>query len=50
MSQSIAPEAGLSGSQSVDRALGLLSLIGREPADGLPLGEIVSGDEGVILC
>ncbi|WP_377849013.1 IclR family transcriptional regulator [Bosea sp. UC22_33] len=37
------PEAGLSGSQSVDRALGLLSLIGREPADGLPLGEIVSG-------
>lgn len=43
MSHSIAPEAGLSGSQSVDRALGLLSLIGREPADGLPLGEIVSG-------
>ncbi|TQI73551.1 IclR family transcriptional regulator [Bosea sp. AK1] len=38
-----APEAGLSGSQSVDRALGLLSLIGREPAEGLPLGEIVSG-------
>lgn len=37
------PEAGLSGSQSVDRALGLLSLIGREPAEGLPLGEIVSG-------
>lgn len=36
-------EAGLSGSQSVDRALGLLSLIGREPAEGLPLGEIVSG-------
>lgn len=43
MPQSIAPEAGLSGSQSVDRALGLLSLIGREPADGLPLGEIVAG-------
>lgn len=37
-----APGAGLSGSQSVDRALGLLSLIGREPALGLPLGEIVS--------
>jgi DNA-binding IclR family transcriptional regulator len=36
------PEVGLSGSQSVDRALGLLSLIGREPAKGLPLGEIVS--------
>ena len=43
MPQSFAPEAGLSGSQSVDRALGLLSLIGREPADGLPLGEIVTG-------
>ncbi|WP_441472953.1 IclR family transcriptional regulator [Bosea sp. RAF48] len=43
MPQSSAPEAGLSGSQSVDRALGLLSLIGREPAEGLPLGEIVSG-------
>jgi DNA-binding IclR family transcriptional regulator len=41
--QNSAPEAGLSGSQSVDRALGLLSLIGREPADGMPLGEIVSG-------
>jgi len=41
--QSLAPEAGLSGSQSVDRALGLLSLIGREPADGLPLSEIVAG-------
>lgn len=35
--------AEMSGSQSVDRALGLLSLIGREPAEGLPLGEIVSG-------
>lgn len=34
--------AELSGSQSVDRALGLLSLIGREPAQGLPLGEIVA--------
>ena len=31
-----------SGSQSVDRALRLLSLIGREPAGGLPLGEIVT--------
>ncbi|CAH1670893.1 IclR family transcriptional regulator [Hyphomicrobiales bacterium] len=41
--QNSVPEAGLSGSQSVDRALGLLSLIGREPAEGLPLGEIVSG-------
>ncbi|WP_293800591.1 IclR family transcriptional regulator [uncultured Bosea sp.] len=41
--QNSAPEAGLSGSQSVDRALGLLSLIGREPAEGMPLGEIVSG-------
>lgn len=41
--QNSVPQAGLSGSQSVDRALGLLSLIGREPADGLPLGEIVSG-------
>ncbi|MCU4178034.1 IclR family transcriptional regulator [Bosea sp. BH3] len=40
---SLAAGAGLSGSQSVDRALGLLSLIGREPADGLPLGEIVYG-------
>ena len=29
--QNSMPEAGLSGSQSVDRALGLLSLIGREP-------------------
>nr|WP_244492922.1 IclR family transcriptional regulator [Bosea sp. Root670] len=43
MPPNFAPEAGLSGSQSVDRALGLLSLIGREPAEGLPLGEIVSG-------
>lgn len=41
--QNSAPDAGLSGSQSVDRALGLLSLIGREPTEGLPLGEIVSG-------
>lgn len=41
--QNSVPGAGLSGSQSVDRALGLLSLIGREPAEGLPLGEIVSG-------
>lgn len=35
--------AGLSGSQSVDRALRLLALIGREPAGGLPLAEIVTG-------
>ena len=35
--------AGMSGSQSVDRALRLLALIGREPAGGLPLAEIVSG-------
>ena len=41
--QNAASGAGLSGSQSVDRALGLLSLIGREPAEGLPLGEIVTG-------
>jgi len=35
--------AGASGSQSVDRALRLLALIGREPAGGLPLAEIVTG-------
>ncbi|MDP3256622.1 helix-turn-helix domain-containing protein, partial [Bosea sp. (in: a-proteobacteria)] len=35
--------AGLSGSQSVDRALQLLALVGREPAGGLPLAEIVVG-------
>jgi len=40
---SLAAGVALSGSQSVDRALGLLSLIGREPAEGLPLGEIVLG-------
>ena len=34
--------AEVSGSQSVDRALRLLALIGREPAGGLPLSEIVS--------
>ena len=34
--------AGMSGSQSVDRALRLLALIGREPAGGLPLSEIVA--------
>lgn len=34
--------AGSSGSQSVDRALRLLALIGREPAGGLPLAEIVT--------
>ena len=33
--------ADLSGSQSVDRALRLLALIGREPASGLPLSEVV---------
>ncbi|HEV7256741.1 MAG TPA: IclR family transcriptional regulator [Bosea sp. (in: a-proteobacteria)] len=33
----------MSGSQSVDRALRLLALIGREPAGGLPLTEIVAG-------
>lgn len=33
--------ADLQGSQSVDRALRLLALVGREPAGGLPLGEIV---------
>lgn len=32
----------ISGAQSVDRALRLLALIGREPAGGLPLSEIVS--------
>lgn len=35
--------AGMSGSQSVDRALRLLALIGREPAGGMPLAEIVTG-------
>ena len=35
--------AAMSGSQSVDRALRLLALIGREPAGGLPLAEVVSG-------
>ncbi len=39
--QASGPRADLSGSQSVDRALRLLALIGREPAGGLPLGEIV---------
>ncbi|OYX00307.1 MAG: hypothetical protein B7Z14_09445, partial [Bosea sp. 32-68-6] len=34
----------MSGSQSVDRALQLLALIGREPAGGLPLVEIVAQD------
>lgn len=34
--------AELSGAQSVDRALALLTLIGRERADGLPLGEVVA--------
>jgi len=35
--------AGGSGSQSVDRALRLLALIGREPTGGLPLSEVVTG-------
>ncbi|CAN7308903.1 IclR family transcriptional regulator [Bosea sp. LjRoot90] len=35
------PTPDLSGSQSVDRALRLLSLVGRETASGLPLSEIV---------
>lgn len=43
MAPSTEPRAGLSGSQSVDRALRLLALIGREPAGGLPLAEIVAG-------
>lgn len=34
-------QADLQGSQSVDRALRLLALVGREPAGGLPLSEIV---------
>jgi len=38
----IGSRADASGSQSVDRALRLLSLIGREPAGGLPLNVIVS--------
>lgn len=39
---SSASRAELSGSQSVDRALALLALIGREPAAGLPLSDIVA--------
>lgn len=35
------PTPDLSGSQSVDRALRLLALVGRETASGLALGEIV---------
>ncbi|WP_332689441.1 IclR family transcriptional regulator [Bosea sp. (in: a-proteobacteria)] len=35
------PSSDLPGSQSVDRALRLLSLVGRETAAGLPLSEIV---------
>jgi DNA-binding IclR family transcriptional regulator len=35
------PTPDLSGSQSVDRALRLLALVGRETASGLPLSEIV---------
>lgn len=41
MEQRIASAGDLPGSQSVDRALRLLALIGREPAGGLPLSEIV---------
>jgi DNA-binding IclR family transcriptional regulator len=41
MEQRIASAGDFSGSQSVDRALRLLALIGREPAGGLPLSEIV---------
>lgn len=41
MDQLVPSHGDLSGAQSVDRALRLLSLIGREPAGGLPLGEIV---------
>jgi len=40
------PTSDLSGSQSVDRALRLLSLVGRESASGLPLSEIV-GESGL---
>jgi DNA-binding IclR family transcriptional regulator len=39
--QLVSLRGDLSGAQSVDRALRLLSLIGREPAGGLPLSEIV---------
>lgn len=42
MEQLLGSRADVSGSQSVDRALRLLSLIGREPAGGLPLSEIVT--------
>ena len=41
MEHFVASAGDLSGSQSVDRALRLLALIGREPAGGLPLSEIV---------
>jgi DNA-binding IclR family transcriptional regulator len=41
--QLLQQRAEASGSQSVDRALRLLALIGREPKGGLPLGEIVTG-------
>ncbi|SEL08622.1 DNA-binding transcriptional regulator, IclR family [Bosea lupini] len=40
------PTPDLSGSQSVDRALRLLALVGRESASGLPLSEIV-GESGL---
>ncbi|MGO4735722.1 IclR family transcriptional regulator [Bosea sp. 2KB_26] len=41
MEHFVASAGDLSGSQSVDRALRLLALIGREPAGGLPLSDIV---------
>lgn len=41
MEQLNGSRADVSGSQSVDRALRLLALIGREPAGGLPLSEVV---------
>ncbi|KRE24159.1 transcriptional regulator [Bosea sp. Root483D1] len=40
------PTPDLSGSQSVDRALRLLALVGRESASGLPLSELVE-DSGL---
>ena len=41
MQPGFAPLSDLSGSQSVDRALRLLALVGRETASGLPLSGIV---------
>lgn len=42
MQPGLLPEPEQPGSQSVDRALRLLALVGRETAFGLPLSEIVS--------